>query len=85
MKSALTRILSIIICLSMLVTMLLVPVSAARKSKSGYNKNERFTPEIPCSSVDGEHSFNEDNICTICGYDISKVFTIHMYDSYGDG
>ena len=43
--------------------------------------NSYQADEIPASG----HSWNDDGICMVCGYDPAYVIVINMTDSYGDG
>lgn len=72
---AMRRILSVLLCLSVLLSMLLVPVSAAsrtgdEKDRGGFvteRTHEQKAKRSACTAEGGEHSFGENGLCTVCG------------------
>jgi len=75
MTIAMRRILSVLLCLSVLLSMLLVPVSAAsrtgdEKDRGGFvteRTHEQKAKRSACTAEGGEHSFDENGLCTVCG------------------
>jgi len=75
MAITMKRILSVLLCLSVLLSMLLVPVSAAsrtgdEKDHGGFvteRTHEQKAKRSACTAEGGEHSFGENGLCTVCG------------------